>query len=338
MRRCFSGFPRSGSVRFSRGGRVSEVALSPGSATRSHRSHRRQRTDRVPSGRSTPRWSSSGRNDRTAAAGATWPWREQIHVSSCHRRGRGRTDSSWQIERQRIAAADWGSGSRQRIAAADWGSGLGQRIAAADPGSGWRVTGGGGWKASGVQPLAADAPHLITERLVLRRWRTEDLEPFAAMNADPLVTATLARPLSRVESDALVGRIEASFEEKGFGLWAVEVPGVAPFVGFVGLSVPGFPLPFPQRATPCVEVGWRLAGSHWGQGYATEGARAALDYGFDEVGLTEIVSFTSVDNLRSRAVMERLGMVRDVGADFDHPSLDVGHPLRRHVLYRIDRR
>ena len=138
--------------------------------------------------------------------------------------------------------------------------------------------------------------------------------------------------LSRVESDALADRIQAHFSERGFGLWAIEVPDVAPFIGFAGLSVPRFS----ARFTPCVEVGWRLAFAHWGHGYATEAARLALGYGFRTLALPEIVSFTSETNHRSRAVMERLGMCRDPADDFDHPALPEGHLLRRHVLYRLD--
>ena len=119
----------------------------------------------------------------------------------------------------------------------------------------------------------------------------------------------------------------------GFGLWALEIPGVAPFAGFVGLSVPGFTAPF----TPCVEIGWRLAAAHWGRGYATEAARAVLAHAWDVVGLDEVVSFTTAGNDRSRAVMTRIGMRHDPAADFDHPRLVAGHPLRPHVLYRIER-
>lgn len=153
------------------------------------------------------------------------------------------------------------------------------------------------------------------------------------MGADPRVMAYLGRLLSREESDALADRIEAAFTARGFGLWAVEVPGVTSFAGFVGLSVPRFEAPF----TPCVEVGWRLASERWGHGYATEGARAALAFGFDHVGLAEIVSFTTARNLRSRRVMEKLGMIRDPSGDFAHPSLPEGDPLRPHVLYRLRR-
>ena len=168
-------------------------------------------------------------------------------------------------------------------------------------------------------------------RILLRRWREEDREAFAAMNCDARVMEFFRSRLSRAESDAMVDRIEQHFGEHGFGLWAIEVPDVAPFIGFAGLAVARFSAPF----TPCVEVGWRLAFAHWGHGYATEAARLALGYGFATCALTEVVSFTSVTNHRSRAVMERLGMRRDPADDFDYPALPEGHPLRRHVLYRL---
>ena len=174
---------------------------------------------------------------------------------------------------------------------------------------------------------------LRTERLWLRRWRPEDREPFAALNADARVVEYLPGPLSREESDALIARIETRFEEHGFGLWAVEVAGVAPLIGFIGLSVPRFEAAF----TPCVEIGWRLAAEHWGRGYATEGAQAAARFGFEQVGLPDIVSFTVPDNVRSRRVMEKIGMTHDPADDFDHPLLPEGHRLRRHVLYRLNR-
>jgi RimJ/RimL family protein N-acetyltransferase len=172
-----------------------------------------------------------------------------------------------------------------------------------------------------------------TERLLLRRWRDADLAPFAAMNADPRVMEHFPAVLSRAESDGRVQRILAHFDRHGYAQWAVEIPGVAPFAGFIGLAVPGFDAHF----TPCVEIGWRLAAEYWGLGYATEGARAALAFGFMELKLSEIVSFTVPANMRSRRVMERLGMTHDPRDDFDHPSLADGHPLRRHVLYRIRR-
>ena len=180
---------------------------------------------------------------------------------------------------------------------------------------------------------AVETPVLETDRLILRGWRAADRAPFAALNADPAVMEHFPSILTRAESDALVERIDEHFARNGFGMWAVEAPGVADFVGFVGLSIPRFEAPF----TPCVEVGWRLARQHWGRGYAPEAARAALRFGFERAGLEQIVSFTVPANLKSRRVMEKIGMRRDPADDFDHPSLPEGHPLRRHVLYRIDR-
>jgi len=175
-----------------------------------------------------------------------------------------------------------------------------------------------------------DPPELRTERLLLRRWRREDREPFAALNADPYVMQHFLSVLSPAESDALVDRIEAGFEEYGYGLWAVEVSGVAPFIGFIGLAAHGDEFPF----GPAVEVGWRLARRYWDMGYATEGARAALRCGAEVFGVNDFVSFTSKTNLRSQRVMRRLGMTRHERDDFDHPRIPVGHPLRPHVLYR----
>jgi ribosomal-protein-alanine N-acetyltransferase len=172
---------------------------------------------------------------------------------------------------------------------------------------------------------------LRTERLVLRRWREEDREPFAALNADPRVMEHFPAPLSRAESDAMVERIEAHFEAHGWGLWAAEVVESGAFVGFIGLWPPGFEAHF----TPAVEVGWRLACEHWGHGYAPEGARASITDGFERLGLDEIVSMTSVGNDRSRRVMEKLGMTHDPADDFDHPRIPAGHRLQRHVLYRL---
>jgi RimJ/RimL family protein N-acetyltransferase len=174
---------------------------------------------------------------------------------------------------------------------------------------------------------------LHTERLLLRRWRSADREPFAALNADPRVMEHFPALLSREESDAAADRIEAHFERHGFGLWAVELAGVTPFAGFIGLCVPRCEAHF----TPCVEIGWRLAADYWGHGLATEGARAALAFGFESLRLEEIVSYTVPDNLRSRRVMEKLGMTHQPTDDFDHPLLPAGHRLSRHVLYRIAR-
>ncbi|MGQ0831691.1 MAG: GNAT family N-acetyltransferase [Microthrixaceae bacterium] len=172
---------------------------------------------------------------------------------------------------------------------------------------------------------------LHTERLVLRGWRETDRAAFAALNADPVVMEHFPAPLSRTESDALADRIDADLASRGWGLWAAEVPGRIEFIGFIGLAIPGFEAPF----TPCVEVGWRLCRSAWGHGYAPEGAAEALRFAFQELALDEVVSFTSVDNAKSRRVMEKLGMTRDPEDDFDHPRIPVGHRLARHVLYRI---
>lgn len=154
---------------------------------------------------------------------------------------------------------------------------------------------------------------------------------FAEINVDPRVMEFLPCPLSRLESDQLVDRIETHFKEHEFGLWAVEVPGITSFAGFIGLNVPRFDAPF----TPCIEIGWRLTARLWGQGYATEGARAALEFAFRSLNVDEIVAFTVPRNVRSRRVMDKLGMSYAAGEDFDHPLVAEGHPLRRHVLYRI---
>jgi aminoglycoside 6'-N-acetyltransferase len=177
------------------------------------------------------------------------------------------------------------------------------------------------------------ARSLTTARLLLRRWRPDDRAPFAALNADARVAQFLPATLSRADSDALADRIEAGFARHGFGLWAVErrEDPLRPFIGFIGLSVPSFSAPF----TPCVEIGWRLAPEHWGIGLATEGARAVSRHAFEVLRLDEIVSFTVHDNTASRRVMEKIGMQRDPAEDFDHPRVAVGHPLRRHVLYRL---
>jgi len=172
-----------------------------------------------------------------------------------------------------------------------------------------------------------------TERLLLRRWRDSDREPFAALNADPAVMEQFPAPLTPARSDAMVDRIESLFETNGYGLWALEVAGTGEFIGFTGLSPAAFDAPF----TPAVEVGWRLARSAWGHGYASEAARRALEIGFEDYGLTEIVSFTSARNVRSQAVMRRIGMTRDPADDFDHPFVATDSPLRPHVLYRIRR-
>jgi RimJ/RimL family protein N-acetyltransferase len=179
--------------------------------------------------------------------------------------------------------------------------------------------------------LGAAAPVLRAGRVLLRAWRAEDLEPFGALNADRRVMEHYPAALTRAESDDLVRRVIPQFTTLGFSLWAVEVPNVAPFIGYVGLVEPTFE----TRFTPCVEIGWRLAFPFWGHGYATEGARAVLAFGFADAGLDEIVSFTVPANRRSVAVMERLNMTHD--GEFNHPRLPQGHPLQRHVLYRLSK-
>jgi len=174
---------------------------------------------------------------------------------------------------------------------------------------------------------------LDTPRLLLRPWREADLPAFAEMNSDPRVMEFMPKVLTREESDAMVRRNAEHVATHGFGKWAVEIKAGAPFIGFVGLTVPAFE----ARFTPCVEIGWRLAAEHWGNGYATEAARAVLDFALDRAGLEEVVSFTVPANLRSLRVMERVGMIRSPADDFDHPNLPPGNRLRRHVLYRLRR-
>jgi RimJ/RimL family protein N-acetyltransferase len=172
-----------------------------------------------------------------------------------------------------------------------------------------------------------------TERLLLRSWRAEDRVRFARLNADLHVMEFMPRALSAKESDAFADRIEEHFRQHGFGLHAAELRSSGVFIGFIGLNIPAFQTAF----TPCVEIGWRLASAYWGQGLATEGAQAALCYGFEQLGLQEIVSFTVPANLRSRRVMEKLGMKRNPAEDFNHPRLPADHRLSRHVLYRVPR-
>jgi RimJ/RimL family protein N-acetyltransferase len=173
-----------------------------------------------------------------------------------------------------------------------------------------------------------------TERLVLRRWRDEDRAAYVAMNQDPAVMEFMQGLTPPDVSNGFIDKIEAHWDEHGWGLWAVEVPGVAPFVGFTGLWPATHVLGYESR-----EVGWRLARGHWGHGYATEAAREALRFGFRDLGFDEIVSFTVPENRRSRAVMERIGLGYVERGDFDHPRVDaVAYPhIVRQVLYRLDR-
>jgi RimJ/RimL family protein N-acetyltransferase len=183
--------------------------------------------------------------------------------------------------------------------------------------------------------MAANAtkPAATTARLILRRWRQEDLAPFEQMNADPLTMRFMPGVLNGTETRLLVDRFEAHHLNHGFGVWALEAPGVAPLIGYTGLQRVAFNAPF----VPAVEIGWRLAPQFWGKGYATEAAEAALRIGFEDLNLDQIVSFTVLANKPSWSVMERLGMTRDSAEDFDHPRLPVGNALRRHILYRKKR-
>lgn len=174
-------------------------------------------------------------------------------------------------------------------------------------------------------------PTLFTSRLALRGWGPADVAPFAAINADPIVMEHLPGVLTQTQTEAYLDRITEHFQRHGFGLWAVERRDTARLIGFVGLTVPSFEAHF----TPCVEIGWRLSRDAWGHGFATEAARVALEHGFGEAGLREIVSFTVPANVRSIAVMERLGMQRDPAGDFGHPRVPKTHPLHAHVLYRM---
>jgi RimJ/RimL family protein N-acetyltransferase len=178
----------------------------------------------------------------------------------------------------------------------------------------------------------AELIELETERLRLRQWIESDREPFARLNTDPQVMEFLPSILDRAASDAMIDRAQTRIADRGWGFWAVESKQDNQFIGFVGLEIPRADLPF----SPCVEIGWRLAFEYWGKGYATEAAQAALKVGFNKLELSEIVSFTAINNHRSRAVMERLGMIRETET-FEHPSLPVGHPLREHCLYRLSR-
>jgi RimJ/RimL family protein N-acetyltransferase len=167
------------------------------------------------------------------------------------------------------------------------------------------------------------------ERLLLRDWKDSDLEPFIAMNADPVVMRYFPAFLTRDESIASFERQRRSLNERGWGLWAVEVDGV--FAGFCGLNIPSFAAPF----MPCTEIGWRFRPEFWGRSLAYRAALQVLEFGFQTLKLDEIVSFTAAINLRSRKLMERLRFQRDLNGNFEHPSIPVGHPLRPHVLYRL---
>lgn len=172
---------------------------------------------------------------------------------------------------------------------------------------------------------------LTTERLLLRQWRDSDREPFAAMNADHQVMRFFEQPRTRAESDATAERLAAHIDRHGFGFWAAELQNTGQFIGFVGMENVTSDMPF----APAVEIGWRLDSQVWGQGLAPEGARACLAFAFARLGLDEVVSFTAASNVPSMRVMEKIGMVRDKGRDFDHPHVSETSPLKPHVFYRI---
>ncbi|CEG60563.1 GNAT family N-acetyltransferase [Legionella micdadei] len=174
---------------------------------------------------------------------------------------------------------------------------------------------------------------ISSHRIRLRTWQPGDKSAFVLMNADKRVMEYFANTLTESETEALIARITSHFERHQFGLWAAELKETGDFIGFIGLSIPTFSSHF----TPCVEIGWRLAHAYWGKGLATEGARAVLEYGFNQLNLDEIVSFTTASNQRSRRVMEKIGLTHREEDDFNHPNLPLTHPLSRHVLYRLSK-
>ncbi|MES2958444.1 MAG: GNAT family N-acetyltransferase [Pseudomonadota bacterium] len=182
-----------------------------------------------------------------------------------------------------------------------------------------------------VLPTFAAPLELHTRRCILRQWKDADLAPWVAMNADSEVRRYFPNVASEEQALAEAQRCRDLMAQRGWGMWALEVPGTLPFAGFVGLNVPHYDAPF----VPAVEIGWRLPRAAWGQGLATESALAALRFAFTRLAAREVVAITVPGNAPSRRVMERLGMLRDEGGDFDHPRIDAGHPLRRHVLYRV---
>ena len=181
-----------------------------------------------------------------------------------------------------------------------------------------------------VLPTFAAPRELHTRRCVLRQWKDADLAPWAAMNADPEVRRHFPTVLDAEQAHAEAGRCRDAIAQRGWGMWALEVPGAFAFAGFVGLNVPHYDAHF----VPAVEIGWRLPRAAWSQGLASEAAQAALDFAFTHLDLREVIAVAVPGNEPSRRVMQRLGMVHDEAGDFDHPRVEAGHPLRRHVLYR----
>lgn len=171
-----------------------------------------------------------------------------------------------------------------------------------------------------------------TGRLLLRQWIKEDFLPFAEMCSNKHVMEFFPKTQTPEESYEMAEQIQSLIKERGWGFWAVEIPNQDKFIGFIGLHTPKYSMPF----SPCVEVGWRLSNQHWGKGYATEGAKAALEFAFNKLQLNEVVSYTTVDNVRSEAVMKKIGM-HNSGQNFMHPAIDASHPQCAHILYRINR-
>jgi RimJ/RimL family protein N-acetyltransferase len=182
-------------------------------------------------------------------------------------------------------------------------------------------------------PTFAAPFELHTRRCILRQWKDADLAPWAAMNADPAVRRYFPNLLDTEQAAAEAGRCREAIAQRGWGMWALEIPGEFSFAGFVGLNVPHYDAPF----VPALEIGWRLARTAWGRGLASEAARAALDFAFARLQAQEVIAITVPGNEASRRVMQRLGMVHDPAGEFDHPRIQAGHPLRRHVLYRVAR-
>lgn len=189
-------------------------------------------------------------------------------------------------------------------------------------------------RAALVLPTFAAPLELHTKRCVLRQWKASDFAPWAEMNADPEVRRYFPYVATEAQAHGEAERCRDALAQRGWGMWALELPGMLPFAGFVGLNVPHYDAPW----VPAVEIGWRLARAAWGQGFATEAAQAVLDFGFERLGLSEIVAITVPSNAPSRRVMARLGLQRDEAGDFDHPRVEVGHPMQRHVLYRAARK
>lgn len=173
---------------------------------------------------------------------------------------------------------------------------------------------------------------LQTARLRLRQWHAADIAPFAAINHDAAVMRWIGAPMTHDQTQAWVGRMQQTWQEHGLGLFVAELRATPGCIGYIGLSIPRFTAHF----TPCVEIGWRLASQHWGQGLATEGARAVLAWARDDVHLPAVVSFTTRGNVASQRVMQKIGMQHNPADDFDHPMLPADHPLRPHVLYRCN--